>query len=91
MFVLSKRLITHTTNFMNTPKSLADLKYEQFSHTITGSYSDVEAYAKEWFLDMEGNKLTINYLFTEGDARVYECYVDSGSVDYLYVELYTTY
>lgn len=71
-----------------TPKTLADLKYQDFSHTVTGTYSDVEAYAKKWF--QGGDDLKIRHLFNEGDAKVYECYEDSGSIDYLYIEHYAS-
>ena len=74
---------------MTTPKTLADLRYMEFTGTVTGTYHHIEGYAAAFFKDAGiTGTVKINFLFTEGDAKVYECYVDSGSIDYLYVELY---
>lgn len=71
---------------MSTPKTLMDLRYQDNVINITDG-SAIETHARRWFNEVFGSteEPKINYLFTEGDVKVYECYADSGSVDYLYI------
>lgn len=75
---------------MTTPKTLSDLRNETTIRTT--SHFETVTQAGKYFADLfdvhEGVK--INHLFDEevegdGGVRVYECYADSGSVDYLYI------
>ena len=71
---------------MNTPKKLNDLRYEDNVLHLTNNQT-VDTEARRWFKEVLGSTLEpkINKLFTEDDKAVYESYVDSGSVDYLYL------
>lgn len=70
---------------MNTPKTISDLRYQYHVISVLG-FSNVQKRAKQFFkkAGLEG-RVKVNHLFTEDGKRVFESYVDSGSVDYLYI------
>jgi hypothetical protein len=67
------------------PKMLADLKSQpNVIHLRPGV--DMRLTVNSWFKDAGfDGAAKINHLFDEGGVKVYESYVDSGSVDYLYI------
>lgn len=84
-----------TTN--STPKKLTDLRYQDNVIHISAN-QDVATEARRWFYEMFESKdePKVNKLFEEEDTEqyngkllgkrtVYEAYMDSGSVDYLYI------
>jgi hypothetical protein len=71
---------------MATPKNLTDLKFQD--NVLNAKNSEmVQAKANQFFADIFDNKapVMVRILFTEDDKKVYECYQDSGSNDYLYI------
>lgn len=71
---------------MNTPKMLADLKYQDNVLNLPqGRVPETEA--NRWFHELFNNSapVKVNRLFVEDNSVVYEAYQDSGSVDYLYI------
>jgi hypothetical protein len=73
-----------TTN--STPKKLTDLRHQDNVVNIKRDEAP-ETIARKWFKEVfdNPNEPTINKLFKEDDSTVFEAYVDSGSVDYLYI------
>jgi hypothetical protein len=73
-----------TTN--STPAKLTDLKHQEFVFTAKQGEAP-ETIARKFFKDcfeFDGEP-KLNHLFTEEGKRVYESYIDSGSVDYIYI------
>lgn len=73
---------------MNTPKQLTDLQYQ--SNVIRISEGNApETTANRFFHELFDPLLpvSIHLLFQEEGHRVYECYQDSGSEEYLYIDL----
>lgn len=73
-----------TTN--STPKTLTDLRFQEFVFTAKQGQAP-ETIARKFFKDLfdfEGEP-KLNHLFTEDGKRVYESYIDAGSVDYIYI------
>lgn len=70
-----------TTN----PKTLESLQYED--HVLRTSSFAIEAVASEYFRKImdDDRDVKCNHIFTEDGYKVFECYTDSGSVDYLYI------
>lgn len=70
---------------MKTPKTIADLKYQDNVISVMFA-ANIQDKAQQFFQQagIEGMP-KVNYLFSEGGMRVWESYVDSGSVDYLYI------
>jgi hypothetical protein len=74
---------------MTTPKNLTDLRFETVIRTT--SNFETQSNAKRYFKDCEiEGDVKVRFLFSEeetnGDVyKVYESYVDSGSVDYIYL------
>lgn len=71
---------------MTTPKSLTDLRYQEFVFE-TKPGQDPAIIARKWFRNSfeVTDEPKMNLLFTEDGRRVYESYIDSGSVDYIYI------
>jgi len=69
-----------------TPRTLRELKYQNFVFTAKPGEKP-EDIARRFFkevFDFDGEP-TVNPLFSEDDHKVYESYIDSGSVDYIYI------
>lgn len=82
-----------TTN--STPKTLADLKYQEHVTEVQQN-DDREEVARKFFTDNFGYEFTPNkyptfvsvtLLFKENGVEVWEAYVDPGSIDYLYIKV----
>lgn len=70
----------------STPKTIADLQFqENVLELKSGQTPEIEA--EKWFTDIYGQdmKPSVKRLFMEDGKIVYESYMDSGSVDYLYL------
>jgi len=72
-------------NTVTNPKNLSSLKYEE--HVLETSSFAIEAKASEYFKVFMDDKRPVkcNHIFTEDGYKVFECYTDSGSTDYLYI------
>lgn len=68
------------------PKTLSDLRVQDNVISLpTGKM--IEAEANRWFHEIfhPTDPVFIRHLFSEDGKKVYECYQDPGSIDYLYV------
>lgn len=70
----------------STPKTLADLRYQDNVIRIHTAKDPKDA-AEDFFYSNFGTKedIKVRNLFSEDGKKVYEAYVDAGSVDYLYI------
>lgn len=71
----------------STPRNLADLKHQENVIEVKANET-VDQVAEYFFRDLFSDDIRpvkVNFLFAEEDAKVYEAYKDSGSVDYLYL------
>lgn len=71
---------------MPTPKTLSDLKFQDFVFE-TKQGEAPKTIARKAFRDLYDShkEPTLRLIFKEDDKRVYEAYTDSGSVDYVYI------
>lgn len=70
----------------STPKTLADLKFQEHVIRIHTAKDPKDA-AEDFFYSNFGTKedVKVRSLFSEDGKEVYESYIDAGSVDYLYI------
>lgn len=73
---------------MSTPKSLTDLRSRDNVIRIPQG-SAPETTANKYFHELfdPTAHVFVHLIFQEEGSRVYECYQDSGSDEYLYIEL----
>lgn len=70
----------------STPKTLASLKYQDFVFETKPGEAP-ETIARKAFKEIfdSTTEPTLRLLFKEDGKKVYESYIDSGSVDYIYI------
>jgi hypothetical protein len=68
------------------PTTLTEVRYAEFVQH-TNDLGKVDTMARRFFREFFDSSLSVTarLLFTEDGQRVYECYQDSGSEDYLYI------
>jgi hypothetical protein len=73
-------------NTVHAPKNLSDVRHQDQVHTLKNGQT-VETESNRWFHELfhPTDPVFVRYLFSEDGKKVYECYQDAGSVDYLYI------